>query len=297
MSQSRTIPINLVGHLKSAATTVCFLLKVRPRRSPVFGLTTLDRDVTYDDGSGDGPIVYRARRGYTPSDHVSNASLGVDNSEATGLLAEYPVDGMTQEGIARGDYDGARFWQYLVNYIDVSQGHTTVNSGRVGQVRSADALTVITELRSLMQVLKQKSIIEVTSVGCRARFGDERCKMPFEWSNATVTSVGAESDRTFAVSTIPAGFKVPAIVEWLTGANAGRENEIEEYDEDAGLLSLMIPTYAPIVSGDTARIRRDCDKSKAMCRDDYDNLNNMRAEPELPRADGASLQTPSAPVT
>ena len=55
--------------------------------------------------------------------------------------------------------------------------------------------------------------------------------------------------------------------------------------------TFAIPAYKPIVVGDTFMIRRDCDKSKAMCKD-YGNLLNMRAEPELPRANGTALQVP-----
>ena len=379
---SRVISPELLAHLKQPATTACYLLKIMPKRAdvPVFGLTTLDADVTFDDGTGS--LVYKAKRGYTSFDLDTRADLGVDNSEASGLLAEYPADGVTAEGIARGDYDSARFVQYLVNYEDLTMDFIILNSGQVGQVKMLNDLTCKIELRSLTQILKQLSIIEVTSITCRAKFGDERCKMPLLWYNAEVDTVGAEPDRTFTivnppgtdatpgdttatvtgvqffvgngtnvlaqlkdtagepvrdgftVSAIyingtaktlttdytidaagkitwvaapaegavatwdgtltlrPDGYFVPGVVNWTTGANAGRENEVEEYDAATGLVTLVIPTYAAIVSGDTFRIRRDCDKSKAMCIS-YNNLLNMRAEPELPRADGTSLQSPS----
>lgn len=371
----RNVPPALAAHLKQPATTVCYLLKIMPKRPdvPVFGLTTLDDDRVYDDGTG--PLTYRAKRGYTAFDVDTRADLSVDNSEASGLLAEYPADGVTAEGIARGDYDGARFVQYLVNYEDLTMGHIILNAGQVGQVKMIDDLTCHMELRSLTQILKQLSIVEVTSITCRAKFGDERCKMPLDWYTGTVGTVGAEIDRTFTVAepglsktytntllmtgdgatttaqlktpagldvtagyTItelrvngvptttytddgaglitfpgapttgeevrwdgvvqnptpaPDGFFVPGVVHWKGGANAGRENEIEEYVSDTGTVTLVIPTYQPIAPGDTFDIRRDCDKSKAMCID-YGNLLNMRAEPELPRADAASLQAPGA---
>lgn len=293
MTGARSIPITLVTHLKQPATTQCMLLKIMPRVAPAFGITSLDRDVTYDDGTG--PITYRAKRGYTPSDQVSSAQLSVDNGEAQGLLAEYAFDGMTAEGVRRGDYDGAAFVQYLVNYEDLTNGHVEINSGTTGQVRQVDNLGVVIELRSLIQQMKQDSIIELTSISCRARFGDSRCKKELVWQDATVTSVGAEIDRVFVASALPSGFKAPGIVQWQTGANAGRESEVEEYDSGTGRLTLMIPTHEPIAPGDTARIRRDCDKSKAMCRDDFDNLLNMRAEPELPRGNGIDLQAPKPP--
>ena len=88
------------------------------------------------------------------------------------------------------------------------------------------------------------------------------------------------------------GLFVPGVVHWLTGANAGRENEVESYVAATGTVTLVIPTYQTIAPGDTFTIRRDCDKSKAMCKA-YGNLLNMRAEPELPRADGGDLQSPT----
>jgi uncharacterized phage protein (TIGR02218 family) len=344
-----------------------------PKREGVetFGITTLDADRDYDDGTG--MLTYRAKRGYTSFDLDTKSDLSVDSSEASGLLAEYPTDGVTAEGVARGDYDGARFVQYLVNYEDLSMGHVILNSGQVGQIKMIDELTCKIELRSLTQILKQNSIIELTSITCRAQFGDERCKMPLDWYAGTVDAVGAESDRTFSMDpgagllksytnaliftgdgttavvqlknsagldvtadyviaelrvggvastdytddgaglltfgTAPAlgaevrwdgtvkmpaapdGYFVPGVVHWLTGDNAGRENEIEEYDAGTMTATLVIPTYKAIQPDDTFEIRRDCDKSKAMCKD-YGNLLNMRAEPELQRADGTSLQAP-----
>lgn len=541
---SRNVPAALAAHLKQPATTVCYLLKIMPKRPgvPVFGLTTLDADRTYDDGTG--ALTYRAKRGYTAFDLDTKADLSVDSSEAAGLLAEYPADGVTAEGIARGDYDGARFVQYLVNYEDLTMGHVILNAGQVGQIKMIDDLTCKIELRSLTQILKQNSIIELTSITCRAQFGDNRCKMPLRPYPATVATVGPETDRSFTVVNtsgnlvIPAsaekfltavggevgavlaygglplegtptvtaihrtdwqgrqllyatartnrclrsqsftaspwissasgtgvpptvtdnyatapdgtataariqasrsttsdqsrisqsiactvgdsirqriwmksntganqlinfaisgvaridftatnawqevdtnwiatttnaapyiglfgpsglacdvliwgcgqdansanpsmgayiptttapvtvtdytltgpsvalgqaatagavydwdgsvslpttdGLFVPGVVHWLTGANAGRENEVESYVAATGTVTLVIPTYQTIAPGDTFTIRRDCDKSKAMCKA-YGNLLNMRAEPELPRADGTSLQSPT----
>ena len=367
---SRNVPPGLALHLAQPATTVCRLLKIVPRAADVLGLTTLDHDFTYDDGQG--ARVYRAKRGYSAFDQDTRADLSVDSSQASALIAEYPLDGVTAEGVARGDYDGARFVQYLVNYQNPSDGHAVLNFGFVGQIKMIDDLACTIELRSVVQVLKQNSVIELTSITCRAKFGDERCKMPLIWrSAAPVNLVGAEPDRVFAsdisggfveavdqvvilagdgviltaqlkdlrgvdvtegftitevrvdgvattdytvsttglvtFGTAPTGavdwsgsiaivpvtdYFVPGVVEWLTGANAGHESEVEAYDSLTGQFTLVIPTYELIQLGDTYRVRRDCDKSKAMCKS-YNNLPNMRAEPELPRADGSDLQSPT----
>src|SRR5699024_4824947 len=39
--------------------------------------------------------------------------------------------------------------------------------------------------------------IELTSITCRAKFGDERCKMPLRWLPGVVEAIGDEADRTF----------------------------------------------------------------------------------------------------
>lgn len=89
--------------------------------------------MVYDDGSGDGAITYRARRGFTPLDLDTRSDLSIDNTEANGLVAEYPADGVTEEGVKRGDYDNARFAMYLVNYNDLTSGrHVTMQTGQVG---------------------------------------------------------------------------------------------------------------------------------------------------------------------
>jgi uncharacterized phage protein (TIGR02218 family) len=153
--------------------------------------------VEYDDGTL--ALTYRAKRGYTASDTVTKSDLSVNNAEAQGLMAQYPLDGVTMEGIARGEYDGARYVQYLVNYEDTSMGHVIISSGTIGQIKQVDDLACLIELRELTQVLKQNSIIELTSITCRARFGDAQCKMPLIWYDAEVTAVGDETDRTFTL--------------------------------------------------------------------------------------------------
>ncbi len=199
----RAISSALKAHLQSSTTTFCALMKIEPKNqlAPIFGLCTLDRDVIYDDGSG--PITYKAKRGYSTFDVQTARDLSVDNSEAQGLLAEYDIDGMTADGIARGLYDSARFVQYLVNYNDLTMGHMVLNSGQVGQVQNIDDMMTQIEMRSLTQILKQQSMIELTSITCRADFGDIRCKQSFQWYDTTVTAVGAEDDRVFTCD----GFK------------------------------------------------------------------------------------------
>ncbi len=312
----RSIPIALQSRLAEPATTTCRLCKITPVVTEVdvdgnpvvvpgdpFGITSLNRNVIYDDGSG--PLTYRAACGYTPFAIQSNADLSVDNSEWEVLMAQYEIEGFEADAINRGVYDDATFIEYLVNYESLSDGHAILQSGTVGEIRIIDGLACFPEARSLSQTLKQKSIIELGSVGCRVvKFGDERCKydVEAEWTAADVDAVGAEADRTFTISggglSAVSAYYSPGVFKFLVGANAGRTYEIESYVVAAGVktVTLSIPTEEPIQATDSGEIRRDCTRAWSghnSC-ETYNNRLNFRGEPFRPVADSASLMIPGA---
>jgi len=50
--------------------------------------------------------------------------------------------------------------------------------------------------------------------------------------------------------------------------------------------------FYDIEIGDTFRIRPDCDKLLATCRDEYDNIEYFRGEAYIPLGDESAAQTP-----
>lgn len=303
----RNIPIALRTHFARAATTSCRILRIAPVKAGLapFGMTTLDRDVTVNNGQG--AIVYRHRRGYVSSAQVASADLSVDNSEAQALIAEYPMDGITLGMIKRGALDGARYVEYLLNYQSPTDGLIVIGSGTLGEIRAEKGLSAFIELRSLSQTLKQNSIIELGSTTCRAAFGDERCKVDISvlWDSGTVDSVGFEADRTFSLALSSGmapdeGFYVPGMLLWTSGANEGRSFEIDSYEVDSSgavTMSLRFPTDELIAVNDEFDIRPDCNKSWGgdgtinNCLA-YNNRPNFRGEPLRPVADSAVLSVP-----
>ena len=297
----RNIPITMLPNLEDAAPRYAFLLKVIPIKPEVaaIGITTWDVDIEYGD-SDDG-ITYHARRGYDSQANEATADLAVDNSEARFLVSEDYFDGFTGDAIRRGDYDGAKFAQYMVNPSDLSEGHVIITTGTVGRIANIDGLEGTLELRSLTQTLKQKSIIELGSNNCRVvQFGDERCGVNVAalWVDANVTAVGAETDRVFTIAgtglVLTDGAYWPGLYEFYTGANAGRSYEVESYV--GGVVTLAIPTEEPIVIGDTGRIRPDCTRLWAgpnSC-ETYNNRPRFRGEPKRPVSETASLMASGA---
>lgn len=304
----RNIPIAMLPNLEDAAPRYAFLLKVIPIKPEVaaIGITTWDVDIEYGD-SDDG-ITYHARRGYDSQANEATADLAVDNSEARFLVSEDYFDGFTADAIRRGDYDGAKFAQYMVNPSDLSEGHVIITTGTVGRIANIDGLEGTLELRSLTQTLKQKSIIELGSNNCRVvQFGDERCGVDVEalWVDASVESVGAETDREFYIGgsglSETNGAYWPGLFEFESGDNAGRSYEIESYtvSSDGLLVVLAIPTEMPIQDTDYGRIRPDCTRlweGPNSC-ETYNNRPRFRGEPKRRVADTSNLMSPGAGST
>lgn len=289
----RTIPIALQAHYDQDATTTCFLLRVEcvgRFAGTVLCFASLDATVTYDDGDGEYP--YLADNGFAPERLQASADLDVDNTDLSGWVSD---SGVTEQQIRAGIFDFARVKLYRVNYMDLSQGHELVGSGTCGETKFG-ASSWKTEFRSLIQQLKQPHST-LYSLTCRAQFGDSRCGKAFTWVSGTVTAVDvAEPDRIFTdTSNAQADdhYRL-GVVEWLTGDNAGAQMEVDTNTSD--VFDLSLPLAYPVQVGDTYRVRQDCDKSLAMCRDTHNNVVNMRAEPYIPIADGGASQVPGAQV-
>lgn len=82
-------------------------------------------------------------------------------------------------------------------------------------------------------------------------------------------------------------------VQWDTGNNTGRALEIKNWDQSTNTVTFYVPAGYPVQIGDLFAITPGCDKSLDTCRDKFDNILNMRAEPYLP-GDDAAFDYPDA---
>jgi uncharacterized phage protein (TIGR02218 family) len=294
----RSIPVALQAHLDRPDTTTTRLLRILLKDGTSFGITTLDRDVTYDDG--DGEVTYAASNGFDASRISSDVGYTVDNAEGYALISD-DVPGTTIEMVDAGALDDAQWILYIVNYEDLSMGHMLLDAGDLGQVRTKYGMVWIPELLSYAARLRQP-IGLVDSRTCRAIFGSPAdsqtgCGVDAEalWVEGEVLSVGAETSRTFTgdVTTTSPVDPFPGRVEWLTGNNEGAFLSTESFA--AGVVTLDETTPYPIEVGDTYRIRPDCRKRYLEdCIGTWANGPNFKGEPLLPGGDAAQLQTPGA---
>jgi uncharacterized phage protein (TIGR02218 family) len=295
---TRIVPAELQTHLDGSSTTTCRLLKIRAKSGSVFGLTTLDVAVPYDDETDDGELTYTAARGFDPSVLRTDVGVSVDNAEGMALISD-EVDGITEEMIDAGEFDDAEWVLYLVNFKDLTAGrHVELGSGSLGEMRTQHGLVFIPELLDTMAALKQP-IGEVYSRRCRATFGlpateanrHRGCGVDADtlWVAGEVQSVGAETNRNFTGDAVATPHSFPGRVRFTTGANAGREYAT---DSVAGfVIDLAETTAYPIEAGDEYEIRPDCGKRYEQdCIGVWSNGPNFKGEPHIP--DGSEVSAP-----
>lgn len=302
----RSIPSQLLLHKSRTSTTLCTLIKIVAQDGTIIGMTSLDRDVVYNDGAGD--IVYNSSVGFEPASIYYTSTTAIDNTEIKSLVPVYDFP-LNEFDVNAGKWDYADFYMYEVNYTDLSMGHWTVMSGKMGETRSHDGIVIWGEMRSRMDQLK-KPVCELDSLICRAKFGSQKGEEKFPcgfdtgplWTSGTVSSLGVERNRVFSDNTRvePSGTFEPGLMQFLTGKNAGLYVEIETYNGDTKTISLNFPTGYDIQVGDTFRIRVDCNKqardSEKGCKKFWQAQwpLHFRGEPDIPVGDAGSNQTPGA---
>src|ERR1041385_936871 len=85
------------AHLSGGTTTLAYLWKCKRADGTILGFTNHDRDISYDDGFGDGTVTYRASEGFVSSAISAKSDVSVDNLEALGFLNSNLLSGSAGE--------------------------------------------------------------------------------------------------------------------------------------------------------------------------------------------------------
>ena len=299
----RNIPIALQAHLDQSGTTLTDLIKLNLLDGRVLGLTRHNKDITFDDGGG--IVVYKASM--NSASLKTNANLEVDNTETLMLTDIGGV--LTASEIRNGVLDDASFWQYRINWNDLSQGYALINFGTTGIAKTRDQLAGVIELRGISQKLKQ-TFVDQYSITCRTVFGSQEGfhRFPCNFNADTLFTDGlvdtvdaAEPDRLFTATFLPVSGPngnlefVPGLIQFLTGANSQLWIETETVSGVTIELQFAVPHAIQV--GDTFRMRPDCAKRwKEDCIDRFDNHLNFRGEPLIPLGEESPAGQPGANV-
>lgn len=295
---TRRINPDLFAHLQGQVTTICELLRLRLVDGRLFGITSLDRDIFYDN------MWFRAITGLDTSIIKTDTDLSIDNSEATTLLFEaLHQDGLTIDEVASGVLDDGRYEFFILNYNDTSQAHK-LDAGDIGEVKVTNKRVATMELLSYAVRLRQ-SIGGVDSIRCRAVFGSypnsqTGCGVNAEalWVDGVVTGLGDEKRRVFADSSVPLPtVPLTARIQFTSGRNKSpRLYQVEAYSAVSGTVAMIESAPYDIEIGDTFKIRQDCNKLPDDCKR-YSNFINYKGEAFIPVADGLEGATPNAQLS
>ncbi|UXU75557.1 MULTISPECIES: DUF2163 domain-containing protein [unclassified Paracoccus (in: a-proteobacteria)] len=270
----------LQAHLDDGTTTLAWCWRITRADGVVLGFTDHDRKLSFDGTDFD------PESGLTASEVRSGSDLSVDAQDAEGVLTS---DRIIETDILDGRWDNAAVEVWRVNWSDPGQ-RVLLRRGAIGQIRRG-RLAFVAEVRSLAHVLGQ-TVGRTFQATCDALLGDARCGVNLEAPafKGTGAVIDVLRDRAFTASGLgnfAAGWFAFGLVEWSTGANAGRRVEVLGHEVTNGgvVLTLLEAPVRPITATDAFVAWAGCDKRIETCAAKFANTANFRGFPHIPGQD------------
>jgi uncharacterized phage protein (TIGR02218 family) len=275
------ISMTFQEHLDSGVTTLARCWALTRRDGTKFGFTDHDRDLAFNG------ITFKAETGLTARALQQTTGLSIDNSEALGALSDAAI---TEADIRAGRYDGATVEAWLVNWAAPTEQRVKQFRGTLGEITRAGG-AFQAELVGLTEALNSLQG-RVYQTPCSAVLGDASCKIdlsdPAYSGSGTVVAV--EDQRVMRVSgleTYSDGWFSRGSLKVKSGAASGLVGVIRSDTLSEGLrgIELWEGLRAEIAVGDTVRLKAGCNKTKAQCKNRFDNFLNFRGFPDIPGED------------
>ncbi len=270
----------LQAHLDEGTTTLAWCWRITRADGVTFGFTDHDEPLTFDG------TTFDPESGFAASEVRSGSDLAVDAQDAQGVLSS---DRITETDILDGRWDNASVEVWRVNWRATGQ-RVLMRRGAIGQIRRG-RLAFVAEVRSLAHVLGQ-TVGRTFQASCDAALGDARCGVNLEAPafKGAGAVIAVQSDRSFTASGLggfDAGWFTSGTVEWTSGANAGRIEEVLTHDSVSGaiVLTLLEAPVRALAVGGSFTVRAGCDKRIETCAAKFTNVANFRGFPHIPGQD------------
>jgi len=287
----RNIPAPLQAHLSSRVTTTCLCWKVARPDAVVYGFTDHDAPVTV------AGVNYEASTSLSATAIQEQLGLAVSNLEVLGLLNSSRI---SEIDLLSGRYDGAVVTIILANWADPTQ-FVILMQGTLGKVSIGD-ISFQAEIRSPSQAFSQY-ICSLISPRCRvvtfAGGGsglEAGCAANIAGQIRAGTVASVTDRKTFAINAIggmPAdgtggtkggGFYAFGTISFTSGNNVGLSKEIATQTGGVNFV-LNEPFAQDIQVGDAFTLQPGCDRTLPICRDNWNQIVNRRAEDYVPGTD------------
>lgn len=277
----RAASSNFSNALAAEATKLARLWRVTRKDGTVLRFTDAVKPVVLD---GD---TYRSDISFTSSAIFTSRSFA--NAQSVTITVVMDDLGIKEKDLRARLYDDAESEVLLVHYDHPEHGAVSLFKGHFGLVKITDKRRATIEIIPTSAVGSAQTIGgEKYSATCRASLGDARCKIDIEAMKQSFTVVSASGGSVVTAELNQAADAwILGYVVWQTGDNAGTRSTVQAGDPDTKSIFLTSAPMYEVKAGDTGFIYPGCDKLPTTCRDKFDNLLNMRAEPTVP--DGAGI--------
>ncbi|MET0249900.1 MAG: DUF2163 domain-containing protein [Sphingobium sp.] len=251
--------------------TLAFCWRLERRDGVTVGLTSHDRDLMI------GHVRYRAAPGMTPSAIRSGVGMEAGDVDLEGALTS---DAISEADLVAGRWDGVALELRLTQWEAPGALWLMLARGTVGAVGRKGGLFTA-ELVGPAAALRAP-VAPSTSPDCRARLGDQACRVDMA-GRRRVVQVSAAEGAVASVAGLMPGAYAFGTLRWTTGRNAGLTQAI--VDNDAGAVTLADPPAFAVEPATFALMEEGCDRQLATCATRFANAVNFRGEPYLPGTD------------
>lgn len=274
----RTIPVGLAAKYAAGTHRLAQCVRLERTDGYVVGLTSASRDVPVNG------VTYLCDPGMSPTSLSQSSGLAVSNLEATFLPEDTYI---TQRDVLAGLWANAEWTLFELDPDDVAAGIDILMFGQFGDITMAET-GIRAELRSVTQLLQQM-IGDFTSKTCRVPLFSQGlgfCNVdPVPWTHTgTLTSVTNRSVITDTGRGEAADYFGEGLLTMTSGACTGMRVSVRQFLA-GGQFTLSTPLLSTPAAGDTYLAQAGCHKRREDCRDKFNNIFNMQAEPDLPGTD------------
>lgn len=199
------------------------------------------------------------------------------------LKINYPPNSTFVYSLQNGAMDGARVLverAIMTTWGDISNGTIIMFSGRVSN-SDFDRTTANIIVKSDFELLNIKMPRNLYQPSCSHSLYSVGCGVTKASFTKTYTIISATTTSITANILEISGVYDQGVILFTSGANAGVKRTVKS--QINGSVSIALPlAYAPAI-GDTFQISQGCDKTMGTCGTKFNNLNNFRGYPFLPR--------------
>ncbi len=277
----KRVPAELLAHLQTGATTLCYCWKITRNDGRVLGFTDHDRAVEF------GALTFEASSGFAASAITQELGFKVSTSDIAGALQS---QALKEDDLVNGLYDNAAIELWLVNWTSPAQ-RLLLRRGSIGEIKREDH-AFKAEMRGLMHELDQEQG-RLFQHGCDADLGDRRCRFNLNdhQYKATGTVIEASDRASFTAEGLDAfasDWFTQGLVTWISGDNRNASVEVKfHHRRPPTYIDLWQPMGATLRRGDRFTITAGCDKTFATCKNKFRNAANFRGFPHIPGNDFA----------